>query len=480
MNIMRICIIAEGSYPYITGGVSSWIHSLTSQLSEHEFIIYSIGAQSKNRGKFKYQLPANIIEVKEVFLDAYLDETGEWGSRFRISKQEEEILSSLISGRATVDWGGFFDLIRSRQFHHTADFLSSKNYFDMVEEICRTEYELVPFTEMFWTIRSMILPLFLTIRNEVPEADIYHSVSTGYAGVIGTLAKHLYGKPLILTEHGIYSREREEEIIKADWVKGYFKDLWINYFYTLSSSIYEAADQVVTLFNRNKEIEMELGCDGSKIAIIPNGVHIDSGYTNNQNSDEQTIRIGAVVRVVPIKDIKTMIQSFALIKREVPNATLTIMGPTEEDDTYFQECLQMVESLQVKDIEFTGEVKVKDYLGHMDILLLSSISEGQPLAVLEGMASGKPFVSTNVGSCKELLYGVDDGIGPAGFVVPVMHYEFMAQRVIELCRSRELREEMGRNALQRVTLHYQHHDFIENYRNLYASLKEVRYGRHRV
>lgn len=477
---MKICIIAEGSYPYITGGVSSWIHSLATQLSEHTFIIYAIGAQSKNRGKFKYKLPDNVIEVKEVFLDAYLEEEGEGGRRFSLNAKQQEALSCLMSGKSKVDWGPLFDLIRSGQFRRTADFLYSKNYFDMVEELCKTEYELVPFTEMFWTIRSMILPLFLTIRNEVPEADIYHSVSTGYAGVIGTLAKHLYGKPLILTEHGIYSREREEEIIKADWVKGYFKDLWINYFYTLSGSIYEAADQVITLFNRNKEIEVELGCDASKIAIIPNGVAVGDSYIEDGVPSDDKIRIGAVVRVVPIKDIKTMIQSFALVKREVPEAVLTIMGPTEEDEPYFRECLQMVESLRLQDIEFTGEVRVKDYLEHMDILLLSSISEGQPLAVLEGMACGKPFVSTNVGSCKELLYGVDDGIGLAGFVVPVMHYELMAERIIELCRNRELREEMGRNALQRVMLHYQYQDFVNNYRNLYSSLGEVRHGRNRV
>ena len=42
---MHVCIIAEGSYPYITGGVSSWIHSLAANLPEVEFTIYTIGAQ---------------------------------------------------------------------------------------------------------------------------------------------------------------------------------------------------------------------------------------------------------------------------------------------------------------------------------------------------------------------------------------------------------------------------------------------------
>ncbi|OAB47255.1 GT4 family glycosyltransferase PelF [Paenibacillus antarcticus] len=469
---MRICMIAEGSYPYVTGGVSSWIHSLITKMPEHEFIIYAIGAQSKQKGKFKYKLPNNVVEIKEVFLDAYIDEPEDWGNRFRLTSQQEEDLRSLLGGEGTVNWSNIFDLLRTEKFQNAANFLSSKDYFDILEDLSRTKYARVPFTEMFWTVRSMILPLFMTIRSDIPKADLYHSVSTGYAGVVGALAKHLHGSPLILTEHGIYSREREEEIIKADWVKGYFKDLWIEYFYTLSGCIYNAADQIVTLFNRNKEIQIELGCDPAKIDIIPNGVNVSDYLDLPQAPDQDVIRIGALVRIVPIKDIKTLLHSFALVKREILNAELIIMGPVEEDPEYYQECLQMAESLELQDVIFTGQVAVKDYLGKMDILVLSSISEGQPLAILEGMACSIPCVTTNVGSCKELLNGVNDGIGPAGLVTPVMNYEPMAQSIIKLCKSPSLRDEMGRNGLERVSRYYKHQDFITNYQRLYAELGE--------
>ena len=58
---MRICLIAEGSYPYVTGGVSSWIQGLMTSMKEHEFIIYAIGAETKQKGKYKYQFPSNFI-----------------------------------------------------------------------------------------------------------------------------------------------------------------------------------------------------------------------------------------------------------------------------------------------------------------------------------------------------------------------------------------------------------------------------------
>lgn len=380
-------------------------------------------------------------------------------------------MQALLGSGEDVNWNNLFKLLRSSNFQNAADFLSSKDFFDILEEICSKKYKLIPFTEMFWTVRSMILPLFLTIRNDIPEADVYHSVSTGYAGVVGALAKHLYNKPLILTEHGIYSREREEEIIKADWVKGYFKDMWIEYFYKLSSCAYQESDQIITLFNRNKEIQVELGCDINKIKVIPNGVH-SAEYVNIEtvNKNDTVIRIGAIVRVVPIKDIKTMLQSFALIKREIPQAEFCIMGPYEEDEQYYEECLQLVETLSLEDVTFTGSIQVKEYLGRMDLLMLTSISEGQPLAILEGMASSKPFVSTNVGSCKELLEGIEDGIGPAGLIAPVMHYEKLALAAIQLCKDQQLRMEMGRNAFLRVQKYYRQKDVIESYRALYQSL----------
>ncbi|MGG3887194.1 GT4 family glycosyltransferase PelF [Brevibacillus panacihumi] len=467
---MRICIIAEGSYPYVTGGVSNWIHNLVLEMPQHEFVIYAIGAQSKQRGQFKYEIPPNIIEVKETFLDEYLNEEGKWGKQFRIPPEQKENIQMLLGLEGEVQWNQLFDFLRNGRFRNAADFLSSKDYFDLLDDLCQKQYSLVPFTEMFWTVRSMILPLFLAIRNEIPKADLYHSVSTGYAGVVGALAKHVHGSPLLLTEHGIYTREREEEIIKAEWVKGYFKDLWIQYFYRLSTCAYQAADHVTTLFHHNKEIQVELGCEESKIEIIPNGVDVDDYRDLPTAEEDSDIRIGAVVRVVPIKDIKTMLQSFAVIKREIPQAEFTIMGPYEEDEEYYEECLQLAAALELADVTFTGSVRVKDYLGKMDILVLTSISEGQPLAILEGMACSKPFVATNVGSCKELLYGLNDGIGPAGLITPVMHYEQIAQAVIQLSRNRELREEMGRNAFQRVRKFYRQEDVVAGYRTLYESL----------
>lgn len=468
---MKICLVAEGSYPYITGGVSSWIHQLITGLPEHQFLIYAIGAQEKNRGIFKYSLPSNVMEVKEVFLDTYLQEESILRKRLKLSSVEQEAIISLLAGE-NVNWDEFFSMLTGTKLPTVGDFLTSKDFFDIIYKLCERKYTQIPFTEMVWMIRSMILPLFLIIREKMPEADLYHSVSTGYGGILGSLGTFVHGKPLILTEHGIYTREREEEIIKANWIKGYFKDIWIDYFYNLSNCAYNYADRVVTLFNRNKEIQIEIGCDPDKISIIPNGVDTKT-YQNlpGKAPDEDVINIGAIVRVVPIKDIKSMIQSFALVKEEIPNATFYIFGPTDEDAEYYEECLQLVDNLQVDDVIFTGSVDIRSYVGKMDILVLTSISEGQPLAVLEGLACGKPFVTTDVGSCRELLLGNDDDFGDAGIVVPVMHYAQTADAIVTLCKNEKLRMEMGANGLARVSHLYTKSNFLDQYRQLYREFE---------
>lgn len=67
---MRICLVLEGSYPYVHGGVSTWMHQYITEMKEHEFIIWVIGANEEKKGMFVYEFPENVVEVHEVFLDS--------------------------------------------------------------------------------------------------------------------------------------------------------------------------------------------------------------------------------------------------------------------------------------------------------------------------------------------------------------------------------------------------------------------------
>ena len=69
MRELRICLVLEGCYPYVHGGVSTWMHQYITVMKEHEFVLWVIGAHACDRGKFVYELPDNVVEVHEVFLD---------------------------------------------------------------------------------------------------------------------------------------------------------------------------------------------------------------------------------------------------------------------------------------------------------------------------------------------------------------------------------------------------------------------------
>ncbi|WP_066055650.1 GT4 family glycosyltransferase PelF [Robertmurraya korlensis] len=462
---MKICLIAEGSYPYVTGGVSSWIQSTMVNMPEHEFTVLSISAKDTVGAQSRYPHPPNLADIQTIHLGTYLDEDITSGKRYSLTADEKEAFISLIGGVQT-DWDTLFSFFTSGRVDSILNFLASKDFFDIVHELCQTRFAQVPFTDMFWALRSMVLPLFISIDKPMPEADLYHSVSTGYAGVLGALAKQQYQKPFVLTEHGIYTREREEEIIKADWIKGYFKDIWIGYFYNLSNCAYQYADEVTSLFDRNREIQIEIGCPAEKTSVIPNGIDLNR-YDIRNRENKPGIHIGAIVRVVPIKDIKTMLQSFYIVQQEIPDAQFYIIGPFEEDEEYYEECIDLTKSLGLRNVIFTGEVNVMDYLSFLDILVLASISEGQPLVILEGFAMGIPCVATDVGSCSELILGGNDPYGKAGNVVPVMHFHLLANEIIHLTLDEQKRKKCGENGYTRVKQLYPLPLMVSRYKSLY-------------
>ncbi|MBM7649090.1 glycosyltransferase involved in cell wall biosynthesis [Bacillus ectoiniformans] len=462
---MKICLIAEGAYPYVTGGVSSWIQSIITQMPEHEFIVYSISTKDHLGAMPLYKRTSNLLEIRDIHLGNYVQNEIISGKRYDISFEEKMAFVSLISGDET-NWNILFDLFLSGRIDSILNFLASKDFFDIVRLVCEERFIHVPFTDMFWALRSMVLPLFICIDNEMPEADLYHSVSTGYAGVLGALANYQYNKPYLLTEHGIYTREREEEIIKAKWIKGYFKDIWIDYFYNLSHCAYQYANEVTSLFAQSRNIQIDIGCPPEKTTIIPNGIDVDL-FKPEARKKREGLHIGAIVRVVPIKDIRTMLQSFAIVEQTIPDAHFYIIGPCDEDQQYYEECKEYADSLGLKNIVFTGTVNVMDYLTFIDILVLSSISEGQPLVILEGFAMGIPFVATDVGSCSELILGTGDGYGRAGCVVPVMHFHLLAEEILFLCRSEEVRKHFGSNGFNRVQNLYTLPLMIDRYNACY-------------
>ena len=466
---MKICIVAEGCYPYVVGGVSGWIHSMIKAFPEHEFIVLGMIANRDQSGKFEYELPENVSAVYEAYLDDFdWTNTAKEGRRTHLSKSEYRALRSLIMNKR-VEWDKIFDMFQNGSFS-VDDLLMGADFLRIVQEYYETNFSQIVFSDFLWTMRSIYLNLFLVLKTPIPKADVYHCVATGYAGVLGAMAAHKYGCKLLVSEHGIYTREREEEILKANWVKGIYKNIWIEQFKKMSQIAYDKASIVTSLYAHARELQIEFGCDESKTVITPNGIDekLFQNLPGKTEEDEQFINIAAVLRITPIKDVKTMIQAFSFAKQKVSNLKLWVIGPDVEDIDYANECYDLVDALGVKDIEFTGRVNVKDYLGRMDFTILTSISEGQPLTILEGFAAHLPAIATDVGNCRGLIYGEsEEDNEAAGIITHIMNVSEIAEAMTDLALHPEKRKAMGQVGYDRVVKYYGLDEMRERYIEIY-------------
>lgn len=465
--LVKVCMIVEGCYPYTVGGVSSWVHKFIQSFPNTEFVLQTIVSDRNTERKFMYELPENVIEVHELYL-----QDDDWHKtkrlKSKLNKNEYKVLRSLILNR-NVAWDELFKLFQNKRLSLNK-LLMGEDFLRIIREYYDEQYSQLAFTDFLWTMRSLYLPLLFTLKMELPKADLYHCVSTGYAGVLGSMGKLIHGGRLLISEHGIYTREREEELLRAEWVRGVFKKTWIEQFRKMSNLAYERADLVTSLYPHARELQIELGCPPEKTVITPNGIAVDSfqNLPGKTEEDEGRTNIGAVLRVASIKDVKTMIQAFSFAHERDASLKLWIMGPWEDDKEYAQECFEQAERLGLsEDIIFTGMINVKDYLGRMDMTILTSISEGQPLTVLESFAAHKPVIATDVGNCAGLIRGEKDDFGDAGTVVHIMNIEEIADAMLTLAHNKDMREQMGENGYKRVNAGYRAEQMQNAYYNIY-------------
>ena len=462
---MKICFILEGSYPYVRGGVSTWVDGYIRALPDHEFVLWTITDQEAQKGKFVYDLPKNVVLVHENFLSASFNLRINKNPNLKFSVSQRNAMSQLIRC-GEPDWHVILDIF-SLQPNKPVEFFLSEEFLKILKEYAKDDYPFAGFKDLFWTIRSMFLPLLFLIGQPMPEADLYHSPSTGYAGVLAALASMKYNKPFVLTEHGIYTREREEEILRSDWIKSYFKDLWISMFFMFSRLAYTKAHRVTSLYRRASLVQQELGCPPEKCDVVRNGLHLESFTSIPEKPKDGWIDIAIIARFAPIKDLKTLIYTFSRLKQEMDNVRLHIIGGVD-DEEYHQECLDLIDYLKVKDIIIPGTVKTTSYLEKIDFTILTSISEGQPFAVLESMAAKRPVVTTDVGSCRDLIEGdVGDNFGHAGICVPPMHQAKLLQALLDMCQNEEKRKLMGEAGQKRVVAYYEIESMIDTYLKVY-------------
>ncbi len=498
--VADVCMVVEGTYPYVRGGVSSWIHNLISALPEKTFHILFLGATPDTEYEVKYELPENFVGIDHLYVQDFREEMlrthGPTHGKRHDKKAAWELMKQfhreLGKGPGVPLFDDVFEAVGrpDSRVLSIEDLFYSKRSWQLITDLYNENDHETSFVDYFWTFRFTHLPLFQMMQAKLPPARVYHTPTTGFAGFVAALAKKRLGAPMLVTEHGVYTRERSIEIAQADWIyveeaqdyrlrrtQGFFKQWWISMFKMMSRLCYEQADRVITITQANQQAQIDDGADPAKMSVIPNGLKIErfASLRDSPRPDDE-FAVGFVGRVTPIKDVKTLIRATKIATAEVPNLKVYVIGPGEEDPEYMAECLRLTELLDLKDhIVYTGPQNVLEYYGRMHLCLLTSISEGQPLVILEANCAGVPCVATNVGACMELIYGrtsEDQALGPSGIVTAVASPQETADAIVRIAKDPTLHADMARAGIARVERFYREEDLNRTYLGIYNALAQ--------
>jgi glycosyltransferase involved in cell wall biosynthesis len=485
-----VCLLLEGSYPYVAGGVSNWTHEMIASNDHLSFHVVSIMPRDE-KPTMRYNLPKNVRGHTTIHLQQ-IDEgiTLPPAEADKIFNALRNPLVHMTTEKSSLhDFRRIMEAVAPYEGKIGSKvMLDSESAWNLMISMYETSFPQTSLLNYFWSWRSILGGLYSLMVADLPQASCYHALSTGYAGLLGACARIKTGKPLILTEHGIYTNERRIEIASANWLEEgdsqamtidrtrlNLRDLWSGTFANYSRICYQACDHIITLFSGNQIAQIADGADPARMSVIPNGINLEqyASITKKQHANPTVAMIG---RVVPIKDVKNFLRAMSALNQSIPDLKVLIMGPTDEDIDYFEECKSIVEYFVLQNVvTFTGRVDVKNYLPEIDVLVSSSISEAQPLAILEAGAAGIPTVATDVGACREILLGKPDeepALGAGGIVVSPSNPQALAQGVYALLTNTEFYAKCSDAMRKRVATYYNKESQLTAYKNLYAACRK--------
>jgi len=502
-----VCLVLEGTYPYVKGGVSTWVHDLIASLPDLRFALVHVAPDRGTYTRTLYSLPANVVSLTDLYCREPLARGRDTAALERAARAERrrhaDVLRSsrVLHGIRRLHLEGHADSSLLDDLAagdlSVGAFLHGRASFELMTELCERLAPGASFLDFFWHFRSMHLPLVRLLGAEPPAAATYHALCTGYAGTLAAAWSHRTGRPFLLTEHGIYTRERKLELDQAAWFRGTrdgrrwngtdgaidsatasaLRKMWVQFFRALARCAYARASSVVSLSDVSRKRQIADGAPAGRTLVVPNGIDIEEfqsrlGGRPSQVAERSPVRVGFVGRLVPIKDVVTLIRACFLALHAV-ELDVHIIGPIDEDPRYARRCRRLVAKLGLAHvIRFEEARPIERIYPAIDILVLTSFSEGQPLVILEANAAGIPVVASDVGSCRDLLEGrtgTDRRIGPSGIVTRLAAPEETAAAIARLAQDPELRRLMGAAGQRRVTAYYRKNATLSTYRALYRA-----------
>jgi glycosyltransferase involved in cell wall biosynthesis len=207
-------------------------------------------------------------------------------------------------------------------------------------------------------------------------------------------------------------------------------------------------------------------CNGARalagrVVTIRNGAY-PARLSGRNRIPREGFTIVTVGRLAPAKNQEALLRSVALARVRVADLKLWIVGDGDEAANLKKLAVELGIGELVR---FFGEQSdVGDWLSRADLFVLSSVSEGLPISILEAMAAGLPAIVTDVGGMPEVV-----NLSGAGKVVPAGRVELLAEAIEELASRPQELKELGLRARSCYQEHFRPERMAEEYLGLYQA-----------
>jgi glycosyltransferase involved in cell wall biosynthesis len=326
-----------------------------------------------------------------------------------------------------------------------------KNVADPQPEIVKVAADNMFKTKMFECVNQFDLRCGRYIRDYVRNMNVDIVHAHGYKEDYFSLLANLK-VPKVATNH-LWKR----------------KSLKNKFYCFLDAKFLKHFDRVVGVSNeiveemRRKKIKNTMKIDnGVDVKRFAN-VQKSKKYCKEFGVDDSTVVIGMISSLAPEKGHAFALNAFANLLKLKNNLKLLIVGNGKDSE----KLIRMAETLQIKDhVVFAGKrAEIPEILSVIDIYLLSSITEGTPMALLEAMAAKKAVIATDVGDIPDVIES-----GKNGLLIRSQDITGIENAITTICEDSNKRELLGNNAFITVQQRYSADHMVKKYCDVYAEL----------
>ncbi|MGW3497839.1 DUF3492 domain-containing protein [Streptomyces sp. NPDC001020] len=485
---MRVGLLTEGGYPYVSGDAGLWCDRLVRGLGQHEFDVYALSRSERQEAEGWIPLPPQVSRVRTAPLWTAEGDGVVYGRRVRrrFAEAYGELAAALCTaseptapqsasvpvGSATDRFGhALYALAElARDEGGLTGALRSETAVRALESACHAPGALraaraarVPdLLDVAAHIERALRPLSLDWYEDdgLGAVDLCHATTGGAAALPGLLARHFADVPLLVTEYGV--RLRAHYLGAPGEAPSAVRTLLAAFHRGLAAEVYRRAACITPGNTHARRWQERCGADRAKLRTVYPGMEASRFTEVGESADgADPYTLVWVGRVEPAKDLVSLLHAFARIHKEEPAARLRIVGAASgaEGAAYLGHCRALAAQLfpdEAEGVHAVGDNPVSfediggpempdlaEAYGSGAVVVLSSVIEGFPISLVEAMFCGRATVSTDVGAVVEV-------IGGTGLVVPPRNPRALAEACLALLRDPERRERLGAAARARA------------------------------